>query len=517
MPCKPENKSYLDSYEVETDKVKQANPSLSEHDIKVQVAQRFRPKFHEWREAGKVENSGKPEYQNGEFTMDSQGKMFFPKSGEYAEQMSENQRLLSELHNNPAEYSLADHQLSLLIQSTLAGGATRVVTSFGNRDILEYRYDPINNKGSIHVIDTTKVARAYNDVRSIALEKFSRLSKAEPTKGMFVLSDKSISERVAKETIRTIHYAGKQTIQEVRQTFSSVRRYIEEKKELGVQKKKQEQNIFLVPEQQKQTLFETLKESVLSMRKPKQKNTSMEIKTQSVKQKELIERSPVFSMAFASEIRLKIAPVLPEMNKSIRRHERKMKKTEMKLEVKQKTFIPKEIFLKIQKEKKSKIFLAEKFGLKKRTIRKEVIGMKLKKEKIKTERVMKERVVRLITLVRKFIQRKEKIVGLKIQTVEKKKIQEQVLDISIAVLLWFLLAKPKNVLTNEYILMNKENKKLIVKEQTPWLLLSIIWQLAMIRESGMPAIQPKIKQKKVKKTTFSPLFEPRGVIFAYAT
>ena len=66
--------------------------------------------------------------------------------------------------------------------------------------------------------------------------------------------------------------------------------------------------------------------------------------------------------------------------------------------------------------------------------------------------------------------------------------------------------------------MTKDKEAFIQKEPVPWILLSIIWYLAMIRESGGHNA-PKAKVKKKKKNYQSVQLidlPPAGIIFAFA-
>lgn len=137
-----------------------------------------------------------------------------------------------------------------------------------------------------------------------------------------------------------------------------------------------------------------------------------------------------------------------------------------------------------------------------------------------------ERTVQLYAFVKKLIRTKEKMIvrrKSKVEIIQKSRLEkkfkakEHVLNFSVAFFCWILLINHKNVLTNEYKNSKKENKELMKQEPTPWVLLAIIWYLTMIRESGMQGVNVQPKQKKTKKHTYYPFFEPQGVIFAYAS
>jgi hypothetical protein len=241
----------LDSYDVALDAVKKSNSTLSEHEARVKVAELFRPRFHSMEESAKIENSGAKEYENGEFAFNEQGRMYYPKDGVTAEELHLNQLRLSELHDKPEEYSLEAHQTTILIEQAFRNGSTVVVTSYGrnngdNRDVLEYHYDSITNKGFVRVHNTEVDGKfhAFDDIKEIAKSKFLGLHEMKITSNVFVLSDKPLEENKVRQTFthleqhvghtmkETIMISGKNTLQEVKQTAISIEGYIRRKQDV---------------------------------------------------------------------------------------------------------------------------------------------------------------------------------------------------------------------------------------------------------------------------------------------
>ncbi|GEM_PF-4756678 len=209
MPCEQCKQSYLDSYNVTVDTLKRDNPTLSTHEVKVRAALQFRPIFHVMEIASSIENAGEDEYKNGEFALTPSGEMYFLNTGSTAEQLHINQRRSSELKNNPAEYSVVDHQTSRLIQYAFVHGATVVRTSFArdgqdNRDVLEYRYDKLTNHGVIKVINTAKngVQHNFDSIREITRQRSAHLTEVAPSEKVFIFTDVQLQQDKAQSVVR---------------------------------------------------------------------------------------------------------------------------------------------------------------------------------------------------------------------------------------------------------------------------------------------------------------------------
>lgn len=221
MPCEKCKDSYLDSYNVSVDTLKRDNPTLSVHEVKVRAALQFRPIFHAMEIASGIENAGKEEYKNGEFTFTPSGEMYFLNTGSTAEQLHINQRRSSELKNNPAEYSVVDHQTSRLIQYAFVHGATVVRTSFArdgqdNRDVLEYRYDKLTNHGVIKVINTAKnsVQHDFDSIREITRQRSAHLTEVAPSEKVFIFTDVHLQQDNARSAVRVgEHKSDQYTVQ----------------------------------------------------------------------------------------------------------------------------------------------------------------------------------------------------------------------------------------------------------------------------------------------------------------
>jgi hypothetical protein len=218
-------------------------------------------------------------------------------------------------------------------------------------------------------------------------------------------------------------------------------------------------------------------------------------------------------IAFASTKRVE----KPADEKSIARQERRIRKRNVQNEKwasKEKNMRSVWVGEKIAVGKRKKVVIEHRVILKRRKKYEKVLSerrLKVAEGKRKTERAAS-----LVAFVQKLIRRKEQQIRIW-PTERKRQSIERAMNISIAFIFWTLLAKHKNVLTNEYKSIKKKSDVLATAEQSPWILFAIIWHLAMIRESGMRTVQTKTKQKKVKGSTYSPFLAPRGVIFAFVS
>lgn len=586
MPCTCEKKSYLDSYEVEKDKIKKSDPTLSEHDVRLQLANLFRPKFRVWKEADKIEKKGEKVYENGEFAFNENGEMYYPKTGETADGLHTNQKRLSELPGHSAdEYSLEDHRITRLAEETIKAGASVFVTSYNrsdgtNRDIIEFRYNTKENKGVIRVVTTESDGEqhSYNRIKEIAQYTYPDLQKTEPTKEIFALSDKPLAATVAQRTVDTIQYAGKQTVQEIVHTARSVRHYIENKKEGSVLRQKQEHPTPIFPVKERRNIFTILKEKAQPIIWKQNKiNIMTETKNPEKKKKEnpLMAPGSLQMRVFASEKRVRLH-VSPDVKKSIVRHEKKLKRIIVKSEKRAFTSVRRErpaaerkipfvlkheslrrvhkrtekrVSLRMVKSFERAVLPVEYKKSNRRKSLKEIMQKKVLEIK-KLEMRRNENIVRLINLSKQLIRIKERMmhkrkITFKTETLRmskaelSRKLKEQVMDFSIAVILWLLIQSaqkqpglklirwldlsggmPRRKNSKDVGKVNvREGKPHKVKEPARWLIAAIIRYLAMIREQGA------VQSSAITNQSFSPssptvpipilpFFPSQGVIFA---
>lgn len=582
MPCTKCTKSYLDSYDVALDGVKKADPTISEHEARVKVAQLFRPKFHQWQEAAKIEMKGEREYQNGEFAFNDQREMYYPKTGETAEGLHVNQKRLSELPDHSSdEYSVEDHLITRLVQTTLREGATRVVTSYGcndgkNRDVLEFNYDPISNKGFLRVLNTESNGhyRSFDEIKQIAKIKYSSLQETKITNNVFVLSDKPLEESKVRQTFvhleqqighamkETVITAGKNTLQEVKQTAISIEGHMRRKQDkrskeipVGDTFIRRVRRMFEHPtKEQGSIVFQRHPDQHKIVEKARVKKHDINLLSRSLERikftRQQVREKMATSVATLLFVRttevgiggvtemLRVMKKLPDISvESIKRPKKeKIRKQKITSET-MRVFRKSEAFKKLTKREQRVLRRKEKVLMrkeKKLLLRKERRSIK-KKEKILWNTL--KRLVRRAErqFVSKKIKQKEKMQKINVVKKEirtgitrkehqtKNREKQHVVDFSVALVIWLLLHMQtsshhhKEKKREVSLIKHKTSEKRIVQEPTPWLLFAIIWHLAMIREGGMRTAH---RQKKAKKQVmqYYPMSMPTsGVIFAFAS
>ena len=209
--CEQCKQSYLDSYDVVVDVLKEQNPTVEAHDIRVLAAQKFRPIHREMKRSTAVENSGDLKYENGEFIVTDEGKMFYPSTGQYAEDFHLNQLRLSKIRRDPSKYSLSDHQTTLLVQAAISEGAKVVRTSYprdseDNRDIFEFRIDPETRRGKIVVNNTAQDGNFHNlqEIKRIVQDNADNLAEVSPSEKVFILSDVKMDQDKALSIVQSV-------------------------------------------------------------------------------------------------------------------------------------------------------------------------------------------------------------------------------------------------------------------------------------------------------------------------
>jgi len=453
------------------------------------------------------ELSGKTEYPGPNFVLNEKGEVYYPEYGSTLNELHEKARRL-----NPEQYSLVQEQADMLMQESIRNGATHVVTSYHRndgdyKDVWVMKFDHNTGKGTTAIISTEN-KHSFDAIQSVAKDSFSNLLKIQPAKDVFILTDKPLPVHIANQAIDVVHYAGKQTMREVGHTVRSVQRYIERRHSRPV-------------EDMRQSLKQSFTDRVKNMLRQKPKSVAevkfidhkkhTEVKRNKKKLPQALQTPQIL---LASEMKLRSRMIIPEMKKSIARHEKKAKRIKMKKEVRVLRKMEKKRT--VQSKREQRVLLMEKRVLKKKKIVIEAKPMR-QKEKVKTEKI-----VRLLMLAKKLIRKKERMDKIRLRRPEQRK-REQVLDFALAFVWWIFLQKRSHVpLEDSKIKIRAISERLVQRELTRWILLAIIWHLTMIREGGMKTVQNlthlgKTKQKKAKKNTFYPQFAPQGVIFAYAT
>jgi len=198
MDCKPEKENLLLAYRDKFISIKQTYPEWSDTDVRLQTAADLRPQFRLNRDAGYRENLGLSEYEVPEavFTLTEGGSVWYTKYGQGLLEFHERQLRLT-----PETYSPEEHAISLLIEEYFKRGATSVVTSYGDRDLVVMHFDPITMLGTTKIIDATK---QQSTVWEIAKKRYAHFESLHLTDKIFLFTDKKLSIQHATEVIKPI-------------------------------------------------------------------------------------------------------------------------------------------------------------------------------------------------------------------------------------------------------------------------------------------------------------------------
>ncbi len=578
MPCETCKQSYLDSYEVTVETIRQSQPGLSDHNLRVSAAAAFRPKHIVLRQASSIENSGKEVYENGEFTM-IDGRMYFPATGEFAESLHENQLTISRLQRDPTKYSKADHDRTLLVQRSLAGGATVAKTVFDgvdgiHRDLVEYQYDPKTNRGKIVVHDMSKQYGSLDmtGMKQVAFRQSQDLKAEVQSENVFVLTNAPhiITHRVdntvrMKENVRifdtrpvhlvnqlepqplstqiirhaneTINFVGRRAFRDTSETIRGVERWVKERTTQKALNKMEGLGIIGAAQ--------------LGVREIIVKHYKMFERQR--KRLVFIEKTRVGTGAAPEIFRIlseQPPAIVRSVEKSMRRHGRKelrMKNGELRRITKAERKVSVgDQFRKIKK--------VESFKVRKKEKQRKKPGSRRSGERIVEKVVNKKAIADRMTLfirektkkkrkrLRQFNRKHERLAMHKKETTVKKErvaiaSQEQVLrswerqaiaQLSFAWVMYLFLNAERNVIRSPLALRQAQDKQQgvtlkkednrkhmngapIEQAKLPWILLSIIWYLSLMREAGLQMSNNKypISNKNKKKIL------QNGIIFAF--
>ena len=198
-------KSYWESYKSETAAVKQLSSYCSPHDVRVEVARRFRIRYAmDHQSEAKDINPTDEVKESAPFTL-KDGHIFYPTYGEhgtYLDTLHQNQK------NYTDSYSLSDHKTSCLAEEAFQNGATIAVLSYAregenNRDLLMMTYDHETKEGKTFVVNTAMDGKqhSYNEIITIGQKRFNKLSLIQPTDTSAILTNVSLSSNQAREAV----------------------------------------------------------------------------------------------------------------------------------------------------------------------------------------------------------------------------------------------------------------------------------------------------------------------------
>ncbi len=271
-----QEKSYRESYESETAAVKQSFSYFSPHDVRVEVARRFKIRYAIDHASETKDITPTEEVTESiSFTLQN-GQIFYPTYGEhgtYLDSLHQNQK------NHSDTYSLSDHQTSRLAEEAFRNGATKAVLSYAregeaNRDLLVMTYDPKTKEGKTFVVNTALDGKqhSYDAIIAIGQKLFENLSLIQPTNTSAILTDTllssdhareavtrltldseriisqtpythPVSERLIPDSVTTVEYSAIKIAGDIRETWVDIRDFFNRK--LYENEKKRRQDILL--------------------------------------------------------------------------------------------------------------------------------------------------------------------------------------------------------------------------------------------------------------------------------
>jgi len=513
MSCKCERQNFLDAYEDEMEhtleEMKIDSPTT---EARIHVAQTLRPRFALDRQSAERETNNISEYEvpEAEFTVTPDGRVLYTKYNRTLDELHERQRELQ-----PDQYSVDEHDTSRIIERMFQRGATEVVTSYpraegDNRDIVVMRFDPITRIGTTHIINT-QVDGSNHDfqtIQGIAKDKFTHLAEATSGEHFFVLSNAPVRNEKIVEGIKpfqeskqydikkitpsmntvvleefavTSRQVREKVTQDIKDTIRGVQRYVQTTRKHHPTK--EDIPPFYV------RLF-GLKKSIIGYTngdKPADRKRPTMVLT-TVFETEPIKRGKG----------MKVEKKQPLVRKEKRVTEKKKKLKRQKISMPQSHELP-VILINNNNEKKRDESSGSQKDLLQRCARmvqqlKQIEQYLVKQEHIPSRRINKEN--------------KSKH--------DREKRTEQIIIVRVTqlILLWFITTYVEK---QPLLKQTTQIKETVSKDthhdrqynETPWILLSIIWYLVMLREQGKVTIQKKQKKRKANNGNIP------TVIFAY--
>lgn len=537
MACKCEQQNFLDAYNDEMDQtLKEMNIDSPTTEARLQVAKTLRPIFAMDNLSAKREADNMPEYDVPEagFTLTPDGGVLYTKYN----------RTLSELHERqqkiqPDQYSKEEHDTSRLIERMFQQGATEVVTSYprakgDSRDIVVMRFDPITKIGTTHIINTQVNGKNHDfqEIHGIARDKFTHLADTTSENHLFVLSNASVKSEKTVEVLRpsqtfehlydkkiapsldavvlgefadTSHQVREKVTQDVSDTIQGIQRYVQTTRKHHPTK-------------------ENVPPFYVRLFGLKKTNTSEKAKAHVLPNPSSIPQSVDARKIITSRDLHPVRHVIDriKVNKQV---DRKKTTTVFTATVETKP-IKRKKDMKV--EKKQSLFQKEKPVTEKKK--------KLKRKEISTSPIHESRVVSIthtpekkraepsgsqIDVLQKFARMVQQLKRIEHRVVQqehasnrrvrkentsknyREKRTEKIIVIRVTqlILLWFITSYVEK---QPLLKRTAQTQKTVSKDtyherqdsQTPWLLLSIIWYLVMLREQGKITIVKKQKKKK---------------------
>lgn len=201
--CDCKKETFHTSYDETYKETQMAYPRLSDHELRVLTANIFRPRYR--ADIVSVRNEESGQSTEVEFEVLARGDFFYPVYGKTDTELDENAKRL-----NPQEHHISDTLTNQAVHEAVAQGATRVVTSYyrpgqDHRDFVEFTVDPETRKGKMRVINVgvlTGKVHFHKDMSGLTTKLFTGLRVYTPAENVFIATNKQIDHQKSEHPFR---------------------------------------------------------------------------------------------------------------------------------------------------------------------------------------------------------------------------------------------------------------------------------------------------------------------------
>lgn len=195
----------VEAYEV----VLQMHPTLALAEKKAKAEEIFQTRWYKPdMRSVELEESETPLIVGPEFTLTSEGEIYYPQAHRTLEELYDRQHLYK-----PSEYSAREHATARLVQKALNNGATEVshVSYYRDktgmeqiRDFVTMKINTVHNKGAMYIQKITQDGHLFrmDEARAAMAKRYSDRIQIAPANGVFIFADKPMSEHIARDIYR---------------------------------------------------------------------------------------------------------------------------------------------------------------------------------------------------------------------------------------------------------------------------------------------------------------------------
>lgn len=201
-----QEKSYLESYKAETAAVIKQLPSYySPNDVRVEATRRFKIRYAmDHASEAKDINPTDEVSMSAPFTL-KDGHIFYPTYGEhgtYLDTLHQNQKNYSDSYSLSDHQTSRLAEEAFRNGATIAV-LSYAREGENNRDLLMMTYDHETKEGKTFVVNTAMDGKyhSYNEIITIGQKRFDKLSLIQPIDTSAILTDTSLSPNQARETV----------------------------------------------------------------------------------------------------------------------------------------------------------------------------------------------------------------------------------------------------------------------------------------------------------------------------